>query len=356
MSASKRIGYIDAMRGFTMILVVFSHVIMFTFQSEPSFSLNSIFMTFRMPLFFFLSGFLMYKPGRFSNNICQFIKQKFIVQIIPTIIFSAIYALIFKWSLGGLWSETAKCGFWFTYTLFFYFLIYSIGDWFLSKFVSGRIKLIIGCLGACFIYGIAKYSLLPSCPWAALRVNGLLGLANFQYFIFFFFGAYIRKHFELLSRRFDNKYFMTILIAGFVLLQILLQVPTLQETLISYNFALYSVIKSISGFFGILVVFAFFRRYSDSFDRNKPMGYALQYIGERTLDIYLLHLFFIQGDLSSIGRFLTENCNPVLELFIGLIVALAIIIICLILSNILRCSDTLAKVLFGKVIPSNVQR
>lgn len=45
-----RIEYIDAMRGFTMILVVFSHVCTLTFVTESV--TNNIFILFRMPLFF----------------------------------------------------------------------------------------------------------------------------------------------------------------------------------------------------------------------------------------------------------------------------------------------------------------
>lgn len=55
---TKRIEYIDALRGFTMILVVFSHVEMTSLGFETPTFLNSMFMSFRMPLFFFISGFI----------------------------------------------------------------------------------------------------------------------------------------------------------------------------------------------------------------------------------------------------------------------------------------------------------
>lgn len=52
----KRIEYIDAMRGFTIILVVLHHLSFFS----NSF-VDSIFISFRMPLFFFISGFIGFK-------------------------------------------------------------------------------------------------------------------------------------------------------------------------------------------------------------------------------------------------------------------------------------------------------
>ena len=57
---TQRIEYIDAMRGFTMIIVVLHHVSLMAFGVDSAFEKWSY--EFRMPLFFFISGFLMYKP------------------------------------------------------------------------------------------------------------------------------------------------------------------------------------------------------------------------------------------------------------------------------------------------------
>ena len=76
--ATKRIEYIDAMRGFTMLLVVYSHILVFSYENTLIYDLhagglnligagegnaltfNSLFVLFRMPLFFFISGFIIY--------------------------------------------------------------------------------------------------------------------------------------------------------------------------------------------------------------------------------------------------------------------------------------------------------
>lgn len=59
---TKRIEYIDALRGFTIILVIYAHVVFSSYGenggSLESFSFNDIFLSFRMPLFFFISGFV----------------------------------------------------------------------------------------------------------------------------------------------------------------------------------------------------------------------------------------------------------------------------------------------------------
>lgn len=80
------------------------------------------------------------------------------------------------------------------------------------------------------------------------------------------------------------------------------------------------------------------------------MGKALQYIGKRTLDIYLIHWFLLPY-LPQIGELLSASSkiynNVVLELVIGGGFSLIVIAVCLVVSNILRTSPILAKYLFG---------
>lgn len=353
----KRIEYLDAMCGFTMILVVFSHVLMCTFMkpADSGFSFNDIFVTFRMPLFYFLSGFLMFKPGRFRKlypmSKQAFIYEKFIVQIIPTVIFAAVYCLIFACSFKSLLDDPAKQGFWFTYTLFFYFLIYSNGDWLVSKICSGKTKFAIGLLAASAIFALSKYSLSPSCPWHGSNPYKWLGLNNMQFFLFFFFGATVKRWFDSFESILDSRKWIALILVAFTLLQLVLQVPAAKEAIIGVSYSLFSLLKSISGFFGITVVFAFFRKNQHAFSKETTVGSALQYIGTRTLDIYLLHLFFIYVDFSPAGKFFATYHNPVLELFAGVLMSLLIIGLCLLVSRVIRCSDFLAKALFGKVLP-----
>lgn len=354
MPTSNRIEYIDAMRGFTMILVVFSHVLMCTFQkSGDAFGFNDIFVTFRMPLFFFLSGFLMFKPGRFRSleGTAGFLRKKFIVQIIPTLLFSIVFCIIFACSYKGLLDDPAKHGFWFTYTLFFYFLIYAVGDWLVGRLCHGKWKLAAGILGALAVFALSKYSLSPSCPWHGSDAYNWLGLNNWQFFLFFFFGAAVKRWFDGFQSLLDNKTGIAVIITVFILLQLLVQAPALKDSIMQFSYPSYSLLKSLSGLFGITIVLAFFRRYRHAFSKEKTLGRALQYIGTRTLDIYLLHLFPIYCDLSPVGKFFASFHNPVLELFAGLGMSLLVIGLCLVISNVIRCSDVLAKLLFGKVIP-----
>ena len=348
----KRIGYIDALRGFTMILVVYNHVLGYSFQHDPAFSFNDIFITFRMPLFFFLSGFLMYKAKRFSNgrNVFDFLAKKAQVQLLPTLFFSVVFCLIFRYSFGELWFEKAKCGYWFTITLFYYFTIYAIGELLLGRILFGKWKIIAGAVCASLIYAFSKYSLSSSCPWFDSFLCGFVGYANLQYFIFFYFGAVIKACFDSFQRQLDNKMVACTLVSSFVIVQFLLQLPQSRDWMISeLSYSAYSLLKTVAGFLGIMLVFSFFRK-NESYFENSRVGTNLKTIGARTLDIYLIHLLLIRTDLSFVGEFLSAHTNPLMEFFIATAVSIIIIWFCLIISNILRTSDMVAKLLFGKVI------
>ena len=103
---SKRIGYIDAMRGLTMILVVYSHI---TFQclGNVDIAFNDFFMRFRMPLFFFISGWVFFKAERIweGKTIQSVLRKKFMVQIIP---FSIFFLFAITKALSYLFAKRAE--------------------------------------------------------------------------------------------------------------------------------------------------------------------------------------------------------------------------------------------------------
>ncbi len=103
-------------------------------------------------------------------------------------------------------------------------------------------------------------------------------------------------------------------------------------------------IKSASG---IIIVFTFFRKKQMLFTKETVLGRSLQYIGRRTLDIYLLHYFFLPSMLSKVTSIFKEYPMPIVEFAFSFIIALIVIAFCLLISNVIRLSPTLAHWLFG---------
>ena len=144
---AKRIAYIDAMRGFTMILVVYSHICGFCL-GDTQMGYNDVFFLFRLPCFFFISGWL-FEPVS-QRPFKQIARKKFMVQIVPTFIFLLLLAPppLFFSQLGA-----TKGGYWFTFALFEFFLLYMLSIRAGRKW-SGVLAVVLSfsafCRSACF--------------------------------------------------------------------------------------------------------------------------------------------------------------------------------------------------------------
>ena len=349
---TKRIEYIDAMRGFTMILVVLAHVIFFSYQGIDVFNWGKFFKIFRMPLFFFISGYIMYKASRiWSGEVTwDFLKKKFKVQIIPTIIFLSIFAYLYHLDFYGSIIHKAKGGYWFTLTLFVYFFIFSTISMLCSKLCgkNGERKsyIILLALSIGFIFFDTKY---VDDFAEKHHIAFICNIAQWRYFIFFVIGVLTRRYFDQITKLLDDSRFMTIVIAAFVGSLLLWYGKDCNMWWKKLEFFVW-------GLLGIIIVFSFFRKHEASFAKGTVLGNSLQYIGRRTLDIYLIHYFLVPRNLQALGHYFSENSNPTIELFVTLIIALIVIGLCLLVSNVIRLSPTLAYWLFGQKKDDSLQK
>ena len=136
----QRLEWLDAMRGFTMILVVANHVGAMAFEIPHGVSTSLQFLVlFRMPLFFFVSGFLAYKASLVWDlaTFGTLVGKKLRVQIIPTVVFFLLAATLLTkdlWATIPDWlSRPTKGGYWFTIVLLYMFLVYYVFAYIESK-------------------------------------------------------------------------------------------------------------------------------------------------------------------------------------------------------------------------------
>lgn len=108
-----------------------------------------------------------------------------------------------------------------------------------------------------------------------------------------------------------------------------------------------SLPHTLAMFLLLSMVFMFFRYYHDFFEQTR-FGSVLQFIGRRTLDIYLLHYFFLPK-LPMVGEFFKVNrSNFILETTASFTLAFLVIGFCIVTSQLLRVSPFLKKYLFGR--------
>ena len=325
----------------TMILVVYSHIAFWCFDNI-NLAYNDVFMRFRMPTFFFISGWVFYKIERIWNKDTMFsiIKKKFMVQIVPFLFFMLLYMYLFN---GPEYKTSfeSKYGFWFTFTLFEYFIIYIVIETLLNRGKSNRIELgvmiimlVLSILA--YYYEQFKYSMNLDI-WKSILT--LLSFSKIKYIFFFWLGTYIKKNYQTFIRLTNNQYVIAACLGIFFALLIFSNSIN--------NFVLKYISFLLSGVSGVIIIYTFFRKHENQFSKNKRIGQALQYIGQRTLDIYLLHFFVLPYHMHTIGTWLNQYGNKSADMLIILILSLWIVAISLLISKVIRLSHFLAHYLFG---------
>jgi fucose 4-O-acetylase-like acetyltransferase len=353
-----RLEWLDALRGFTMILVVSNHVAGMGFgETWKGSSCMPFLVLFRMPLFFFVSGFLAYKAAQVWNlsNLGGLLWKKIKVQTIPTIVFFFLAMAILKPHFWPAVEEAlqlpTKGGYWFTIVLLYMFVVYYLFAYLESK-LKWKSWVPITLL---FIISLCVYETcyLPRYfDWAAghrgtksdlyffLRESSLIQLM--LYFPFFLFGNIVHRYWDSAQKVMDSKWFFPILIVVIVMATLdALKWHTLRM-------AWANLPQTIAKFGLLTITFMYFRYYKEFFTKFSIIGSSLQYIGRRTLDIYLIHFLFMP-DVPQIGEyFKVHSSNFVIDLMLSMMMALIIIGFCIITSNILRISPFLKKWLFGR--------
>jgi fucose 4-O-acetylase-like acetyltransferase len=275
---NKRDKQLDEIKGLAIILVVIGHVIAFSnpdnFQNNLLFSLIY---SFHMPLFFFISGYLV--VGRFGPTPSSWIKKKFMQLVIPYIIFTMFYFFILFGSVNTtlsplrvvqvLFSYTIPDSAWFLPVLFESFVILAL--LILAEKVIGKLSFLIFCV---FVSCIIPLTPLD----AIMAVHQIVFYTPFVIigYLVCTWKDHLSPHIAILE------------ISGSILFVILFSVkyasllPTVNSSLFylfyAYTLALTGIILSWSA---IKLI------------RNRTLAYPFIFCGIFTMEIYLVHLIIL---------------------------------------------------------------
>lgn len=218
---TKRIEFIDALRGFTMILVVMHHIYGFgyTHFEYDFFSFNTFFVLFRMPLFFFISGFIFHGASQkwaTPSDCTRFVAKKCRIQLIPTAVFALTFIYVMGFGGQEFLYDRSKLGYWFTIALFEFFCFYALHYLVAERLLHlpGRTKdalLVVVALCSYFVFRHSE-------ELVGIRTAWLLSLDNLHYYVFFVFGFFVRKHYASINVLLDGKRVSTLLIVLFFLI------------------------------------------------------------------------------------------------------------------------------------------
>jgi len=316
-----------------MILVVYSHICHFCL-GDSTMAFNATLFLFRLPCFFFISGWLFETVAR--RPLKSVVRRKFMVQIVPTFVFLLILATPegFLSQLGAL-----KGGYWFTFVLFEFFILYLFSVRCLARW--GWLLALVVTVGA---FGFASRQnhwrmVYDGHQWLSLGLDmaGFLSIAMWRYYLFFFIGTWVRRHFHDFTRLTDNSAVDALLFAGFA--AIAMTDHPASPVMEFLRFA-------AGGVSGMLLVFTIFRKCASWLSQSQAWR-SLQHVGTHTLDVYMLHYFFLPRFLLPVAPTLRSWDCLLLESGFIMSVSLVVVAICLMVSYVLRLNPLIDRFLFG---------
>lgn len=323
-----RIQYIDCMRGVTMILVVYSHVILMGYHIDLDNFMNGIFITFRMPLFFWVSGFLAYSIYD-TDKLKKKIKKRILGQLIPTFIMLFLFELWNNRIPFAAFLDNTKAGYWFTIVVFILFIMNSSLGCFLDRFkTSIHVK--------SFIFSIFAMSLMivfnrfPSLGQSTASQTLSLPLVAF-YAPYYCFGMLAKMYSNIYMKIIKDSRIVSVCLVLYVLILCINGLP-----------------KMLCGFLAVVVISAIFSHYKNFFSENTTVGRSLSYIGRNTISIYFLHYFvFRYTNLHCIATFLIENNIQFIGCILTFVFSLIIIATCLLVEKTLQTCKPIHSLMFG---------
>lgn len=260
----------------------------------------------------------------------------------PAVVFGGVWAVYKAVPFGHLVGDVWKGGYWFTITLFQFMVLITAVEWLCAwrrwSPQSARYALVL-CVTALALYALSISSVRNMVPY-----HDAIQMKHLNYFVPFAIGRLLRIHLDTLTRwRYRGAATAaTVLVffAFFVNEYIGIGIPTLSGALYHVRYLLYFVSAAI-------VVFLVFYRNRAYFERGGTIVRALTLIGRRTMDIYMLHYFFLPDDLSPVGRYFSEHPSVVVEAVTAAAVTVVVVAAAMAVGAALRTSDILARWLLG---------
>lgn len=332
----------DAMRGFAMCLVVLGHVMMFGLGIASYHNvLYSIIATIHLPIFFFISGYFVYKINRqWSTGLLAkeiFRKARFLLP--PTICFFFIWCIFNDWEPIKTFPLEGFGKYWFTVALFEIFVIYFVCCWLGEKTTERIGLLVLIIISLLCIIAVPVFRNIHGI-WTALSLDEMS-----KYFQFFVLGVICRKFQGTFNILLKSPIFRAAMIFGYFVGMICFFLPPPTTTLLS---AVYWINHDLLiRYFGLFIIFLCFIDNSEWCRGKSIPNRFLQMCGKRSLDIYMIHYFFIPN-LLFLGPLIEDNSLFIIQLLISLLLTGLIVLLSIAISLIIRKSTILSKYILGK--------
>lgn len=305
---TQRIVTVDVMQGLAMVIVIIGHHLLPFMPAEYGLCHRYIY-TFHMPFFIFISSFLIahaYKSANIGGYLYKRFRKFFIPYVIVGLLVTLLAALKTGWETAPrnllaliISPKQSEATFlWYIYLLFIFYDLYPIIYRLRKKakpLYSDALLLAIGLL--LFIF---------PCKSGILCLDYLT-----QYFIFYVLGILAASRFQWIKG-----HMALANLSGYIAL-IAFAICSLLYLRGDYSIRYLLPFVSIPALYGLSILFK----------RLSTVRQGLVFISKNCFDIYLIHMFFIQGlaYLFSAVSHMEKISVPCSILYIGLSSAISII-------------------------------
>lgn len=346
-----RLRYFDILKGLAIFMVVMGHVLAMCIRGIDSAPLFKFIGQIHMPLFFFISGWLAMRVLPHGAPKPTPLLPKARRLLLPALVVSLLWVWYypssglespFEHSWWALLADSWKYGYWFTPVLFVIFLLYipTVRLFPRRPALMPEVTVVTGI----WMLLVALVHFLPS------EITGYLSLELVRNFYpVFMIGALARRHDQAFGRLVTNPNAVAI-----ALITITLTVSYVGwYWLWPLDSELLRVLVQPAMHLAIAVVgIAVVKPWSDTAFAPDTTGshrwaHMWEYIGTRSLAVYLLHYFFLfpLGSLRTVLVSMNLDVTP--TLIVSAAVAAVIVAIVLLLDYILSFAGVLSLLLTG---------
>lgn len=329
-----RLEYVNALRGLAILLVVFMHVPQYGFGQSIGGYYMEMAILLAVPLFFFISG--LFVPLEITPPISiKKIGKRLHSILLPTFLIGGFYVLLNHIPVLDMLQDKFKAGYWFTITLFEFFLIVDMLRLMACK--SQKLFKVL-LIGACFVcYGLSMPTVQRM--YGDIVIAHILGIAQWKYFIFFVLGMFVKHNAEMI---YSDKGGVAIVIA-FLIVYAANAIGDFQLNGLLYNINL--LLKEISI---VLLAYYVFYTYRSKLSSQTRGGRCLSKIGTNTLEIYLIHYFVLPRNLNLLVDYSDLERNSLIAFLFLLVVTLGVVVVVYAVKVVLQCNVCIRRLMWNK--------
>lgn len=322
-----RIFYFDVMKGVAIFLMVIGHVMLFSFNINPS--EPSKFAYFNMPLFFYISGYFAYKSFDSWKDVLKRFVTRGASLLVPYVAFLLLFFYFQHGELPSVFSFIGGGKYWFLHDLFIISSFFLLYEYVVKRISSAWLYVAIWILPLLFLISIKLMLNHISIGETDLQAI-ITRLTN--YYRYYLIGYLCHKYTAFNHILFENS---VVCALGFV-----------AYILNWYYFNYHNIALIFLGTLGAIIVLQNFIR--NTVNVENWIGKLFIILGKCSLGIYVIHYFFIP-DISGITSSFLNVLNPFIwQLTFAVTMAIPIIMASVFVYRLISQNQWLFLIFFGK--------